>query len=81
MNATIPVSGSETNRGTMTLATSQGMLGFGVVQKGKAPEKLTLQQGTGAFTGWTGNGTVTATETGGGYVHIASYGSSSLRAA
>ena len=70
MNATIPLSGIETNRGTMTLATNQGMLEFGVVQKGKAPEKLTLQQGNGAFTGWTGNGTVTATETGGGYAHL-----------
>ena len=70
MNATIPLSASDTNRGTMTLTSNQGMLQFGVVQKGKSAEKLTLQQGTGAFTGWKGNGTVTATETGSGYAHL-----------
>ena len=44
--ALIPDTGSKTQRGTMTLATSQGTLTFKVIDKPRSPTELTVQGGT-----------------------------------
>jgi hypothetical protein len=51
--------GYSTKHGTMTLSSGTGTLTFAVVEKCLSPMKLTVENGTNSYKGWSGNGTFT----------------------
>jgi hypothetical protein len=62
--------GHRKNRGTMALTSSAGTLTLGVVEKTKGPLSLTVDNGTGAYAGYSGSGTLKVVITDPGYRHI-----------
>jgi hypothetical protein len=69
MKTTVSTSGGNTQHGTMTLTTGTGTLTLAVVVKRTGPFKLTVQNGTNAYAGWSGSGAVTVKLTESGYHH------------
>jgi hypothetical protein len=70
MTTTIPNSPRLTQHGTMVLVVSEGTINFKVVEKRSGPLQLTVQNGTGAFAGYSGSGTLKVKITDPGYRHI-----------
>jgi hypothetical protein len=70
MTTTIPNSVRSTQHGTMTLVASEGTINFKVVEKRSGPLELTVQNGTGAYAGYSGSGTLKVAITDPGYRHI-----------
>jgi hypothetical protein len=69
MTASIPPSPTSTERGTLTLAASEGTLDFNLVSSPHGHTKLTLTGGTGAYRGYNGSGTLLVNITNPGYRH------------
>jgi hypothetical protein len=69
MTTTVPTSGRPTQHGTMTLTSGAGTLTLAVVVQRKGPIKLMVQNGTNAYAGWSGSGTVQVMLTESGYRH------------
>jgi hypothetical protein len=69
MTSAVPSSAGSTARGTMTLATSAGTLNLKVIEKRTGPLDLTVQNGTGAYAGYSGSGTLKVVITDPGYRH------------
>jgi hypothetical protein len=68
MEAVLPMSDNgRTEDGTMTLNTNAGTLILRVDVAGNHPLKLTVLEGTGAYTGWKGSGTMSETNQPGYY--------------
>ena len=70
MTTTIPNTGRLTQHGMMALVASEGTINFKVLQKRSGPLDLTVQNGTGAYAGYSGSGTVKVVITDPGYRHI-----------
>jgi len=68
LNALFPI--GRDSQSTVTLASARGSLEFSADRRLVGPTHLVLRGGTGAYTGWSGTGTLSVIPLQSGYAHI-----------